>query len=155
MLHVPENRDRAPKSWVTCGPAVISLQAWEALLFYFSWKCGYGAGALIKLTTVGVAHHYRGKRLRERGVKKERKKKEREKDGIQEVYILWVSLICYIMPQTCLRKHTLAWTTHSNCTLTSSHPLPSHLFLFLTFTASSLLPFSFLFHSPMRPSGDF
>ena len=66
------------------------------------------AGALITLTTVGVAHHYRGRRLGEQRVRKEKENEKRGKeDGIYKVYLLLVSLICCIRPKANLRKHTL------------------------------------------------
>lgn len=44
------------------------------------------AGALITLTTVEVARHYRGRRLREKGWREHEVGIERRQDGIDEVY---------------------------------------------------------------------
>lgn len=67
------------------------------------------------------------------------------------------SLICCIRPQTQAVQQTdlLSRLLNSNCSLTSSRPPLSYVILFLPLHASSLLPLSFLFHSPMRPSSDF
>lgn len=68
------------------------------------------AGALITLTTVGAAHHYRSRRLGTGGAKKESEKKKRRKEermGYMRFVFLLVSLICCIRPQICLRKDAL------------------------------------------------
>lgn len=103
-----ESSDRALKSWVTRGPAVRFLLAWEALLFYFSWNDSHG-WSFNKINHSWRSASIQQRRYREKGVwrrKKERKNEIRLDTWYSRFILLLVFLIWYIRPQTCLRKHS-------------------------------------------------